>query len=223
MSDRPFARAGADPALPTAAPARQPPPAGRGSIAGFDAAYAGTPPWDIGHPQPALVRLADDGAVRGSVLDVGCGTGEHALMAAARGLDATGIDASPTAIGLAQRKAAARNLQIRFLTWDALDLSALHQRFDTVLDSGLFHVFDDDQRHRFVNGLAAAVPVGGRYIMLCFSDQIPGQFGPRRVSREEIRTNFRDGWHVLSIEATTMEGTAAVGDTPAWLSVIARS
>ena len=69
----------------------------------FDAAYAsGTPPWDIGRPQPAFVRLADDGTLRGRVLDVGCGTGEHALMAATLGFEAVGVDSSPRAINRAR-------------------------------------------------------------------------------------------------------------------------
>src|SRR6266542_3291635 len=93
----------------------------------FDAAYAGTPHWDIGRPQPAFLRLADSGALRGTVLDVGCGTGEHALMAAAMGLQATGIDASRIAIDLAQRKAEDRSLDARFLVWDALDLPRLRR------------------------------------------------------------------------------------------------
>ena len=60
----------------------------------FDASYAGTPPWDIGRPQPAFLALAEAGTIRGRVLDVGCGTGEHALMAASMGLEATGIDSA---------------------------------------------------------------------------------------------------------------------------------
>jgi SAM-dependent methyltransferase len=67
------------------------------SVGDFDDSYIGTPAWDIGRPQPLFVALAHQGAIRGRVLDAGCGTGEHALMAASRGLDATGIDASPRA------------------------------------------------------------------------------------------------------------------------------
>src|SRR6266568_3561076 len=85
----------------------------------FDALYTGTPPWDIGRPQPAFLDLAEAGAVRGRVLDAGCGTGEHALMAAALGLDAMGIDGSPRAIDLARHKAAERGLAARFLLADA--------------------------------------------------------------------------------------------------------
>ena len=76
------------------------------TAAEFDAFYAGTAPWDIGRPQAAFLRLAESGLIAGRVLDVGCGTGEHALMCASLGLVTTGIDAAPTAIGLAERKAA---------------------------------------------------------------------------------------------------------------------
>jgi cyclopropane fatty-acyl-phospholipid synthase-like methyltransferase len=189
----------------------------------FDAMYAGTPPWDIGRPQPAFLRLADSGSIRGSVLDVGCGTGEHALLAANLGLEATGVDLSPTAIDTARRKAADRNLNAEFLVWDVLDLPALERQFDTVLDSGVFHVFDNEDRARFVQSLQAAIRPGGRYLMLCFSDLVPGDMGPRRVSHGEIRTSFEDGWRVLSIEAETMEVTFRPSGIPAWLSVLERT
>jgi 2-polyprenyl-3-methyl-5-hydroxy-6-metoxy-1,4-benzoquinol methylase len=91
----------------------------------FDAMYSGTPPWDIGRPQPAFLELAETGAVRGRVLDVGCGTGEHALMAAGMGLDATGVDSAPTAIQLAKRKAEDRTLASRILGTDADVLASL--------------------------------------------------------------------------------------------------
>ncbi|MGD0833990.1 MAG: class I SAM-dependent methyltransferase [Candidatus Dormibacteria bacterium] len=171
---------------------------------GFDAAYAGTPAWDIGRPQPALLELAEGGALRGRVLDVGCGTGEHALMAARLGHEATGIDLAPTAIAIAQGKARDRGVPARFLVWDALHLPALDEQFDTVLDCGLFHVFDDDDRVRYVDSLRAVLPRGGRIHLLCFSDRQPGDWGPRRVTQGEIRAGFRDGWLVDSIEASTI-------------------
>jgi len=173
----------------------------------FNAMYdAGPPPWDIGRPQPVFLELAESGALSGRVLDVGCGTGEHALMAAAHGLDATGIDAVPRAINLAQRKARDRGLTARFLLWDSLRLSDLGEQFDTVLDSGLFHVFDDEDRARFVASLAAVMPTGGHYYMLCFSDRQPGTFGPRRVSKAEIEDAFGPPkWHIEAIDAATMD------------------
>ena len=77
----------------------------------FEASYRdGTAPWDVGAPQPDIVRLAEEGEIVGDVLDVGCGTGENALHLAALGRAAVGVDAAPTAIARAREKAAARGL-----------------------------------------------------------------------------------------------------------------
>ena len=193
------------------------------SVEDFDAAYEGTPAWDIGRPQSAFARLAEAGGLRGRVLDIGCGTGEHALLAARLGMTATGLDAAPTAIGIARRKAKERNLEARFIVADALDLTAVGEDFDTVLDCGLFHVFNDDDRARFVASLRDIVARGGTYYMLCFSDRQPGDWGPRRVKQDEIRSAFADGWHVSSIEATTLDITISPDVVQAWLSTIVRS
>jgi SAM-dependent methyltransferase len=194
----------------------------RNRLPDFEAAYAGAPPWDIGRPQPALVELAERGAVRGRVLDAGCGTGEHALMAARIGLPATGIDTAPAAIAGAREKARQRALDARFLLWDALELEALGERFDTVLDCGLFHVFDDEDRARYIRGLAAAIPSGGRYLMLCFSERQPGDDGPRRVTRAEIEQGFADGWEVDAIDPATIAITLDPRGVMAWRAELTR-
>ena len=192
----------------------------------WDSAYeAGSrPPWDIGRPQPAFVRLADDGLLSGRVLDAGCGSGEHALLAAARGADAVGVDISPRAIEQARRKASERGLTVRFEVADALSLGGLGLTFDTVIDSGLFHVFDDADRARYVTSLASVLPTGGTCYLMCFSDRQPGAFGPRRVRQEELRTAFSDGWAVTAIVAEAFEVNPGFG-TPAaqaWLATICR-
>lgn len=188
----------------------------------FDAAYQGTPPWDTGHPQPALAELAEAGAFRGRVLDVGCGTGEHALLAASLGLPATGVDASATAIGIARRKAAERGLAARFAVHDALDLGSLGEQFDTVVDSALFHVFEDDDLPRYEAGLRQVLPVGGRYFLLCFSDRQPPGFGPRRVTQDEIKAVFGAGWRVDVIEPATLEVTVFPDGVQAWRASLTR-
>ena len=189
----------------------------------FDALYAGTPPWDIGRPQPALLELARAGVFRGQVLDVGCGTGEHALLAASLGLEATGIDSAPTAIAIAAGKARERGLTARFLVWNALQVAALDEQFDTVIDCGLFHIFADDDRRAFVDNLRAVIRPGGRYFMLCFSDRQPGDIGPRRVTQDEIRASFSDGWQVDAIEPATIDITSDPTGARAWRAAITRT
>jgi cyclopropane fatty-acyl-phospholipid synthase-like methyltransferase len=184
--------------------------------------YSGTPPWDIGRPQPTLQALADAGEFRGSVLDIGCGTGEHALMAAQRGLEAVGIDSSPAAVEIAKRKSRERGLNSRFLVHNALDLASLDEQFDTLIDSGLFHVFSDDHRAAYVESLKAVARPGARYLMLCFSEHQPGDFGPRRVTQQEIRQNFSHGWRIESIEMTKLETNLGPEGIIAWLARITK-
>jgi SAM-dependent methyltransferase len=184
----------------------------------FDDSYASeTPPaWDIGRPQPAFDRLAKAGDFVGSVLDAGCGTGEHALLAASLGHEVVGVDLSAKAIELAMKKASERGIEARFLVADALRLIDLGDLFDTVLDCGLFHVLDDHERERYIDSLAAVVPPGGRYHMLCFSDGQPGDWGPRRVTQAEIRTAFSGRWEIETIEPTVIDLTWDPAGALAW-------
>jgi 2-polyprenyl-3-methyl-5-hydroxy-6-metoxy-1,4-benzoquinol methylase len=187
--------------------------------------YAGTPPWDIGRPQPAFLNLAREGAIQGRVLHAGCGTGEHSLMAASLGLDTTGIDLSASALRAAEHKARQRGLTVRFLQWDALRLTELGESFDTVLDCGLFHILDGPDRAAYIRGLRAALIPGGRLFMLCLSDaQPPGDWGrAHRVSMGEIITAFADKWQVGSIEPATLDITGSPARIRAWLAAITRT
>jgi SAM-dependent methyltransferase len=199
----------------------------RGPHPPWDASYTGEmpAPWDIGRPQPTFVRLASEGRLAGRVLDSGCGTGENALLAASHGADVVGIDVAPTAIARARAKAADRGLAVRFEVADAFDLGHLGLDVDTVIDSGVFHVFDDEDRARYVTSLGAVLRPGGSCYLMCFSDQQPGDWGPRRVRADELRSAFRDGWAVESISADTFEINPINGATQAqaWLAAIRRS
>jgi cyclopropane fatty-acyl-phospholipid synthase-like methyltransferase len=169
----------------------------------FERAYEGKPPWDIGKPQPVLVAAADQ--VAGSILDAGCGTGENALFFARRGHRVVGIDFLEKPITEARRKAKEQGLEVTFLVMDALDVGGLGEQFDSTIDCGLFHVFSDEDRRRYVSGLASVLKAGGRLFLLCFSDQEPPGDGPRRVSETELREAFAEGWEVESIEPVRFE------------------
>ncbi len=194
----------------------------------FKQAYEGKAPWDIGKPQRVFIEAADQ--IAGSILDVGCGTGEIALFFAERGHKVTGIDFLEKPILEAKRKAQERGLAANFLVMDALALQHIPEVFDSVIDCGLFHVFSDVDRARYVEGLANIVKPGGRLFLLCFSDREPPGFGPRRVTQREIHEAFADGWTVESIEEARFEVRPDLenikfseGGPFAWFCVIRRT
>src|SRR4051812_12555733 len=169
----------------------------------FENLYAGAAPWDIGRPQQVFVEAAD--RITGTVLDAGCGTGDISLFLAERGNTVTGIDFLEEPIRRAKQKAAERGLSVRFLVKDATTLAEWNERFDSVVDSGLFHVFSDQDRAKYVAGLTTVVRSGGRAFVMCFSDEEPGTEGPRRVSKRELETAFADGWEIESITPARFE------------------
>jgi SAM-dependent methyltransferase len=187
----------------------------------FDEAYRGSPPWDIGRPQAEFVRAAREGEIRGRVLDVGCGTGENAIFFAGLGHEVWGLDSAPRAIEKARKKARDKEAKVEFVLGDALHLERLGQRFDTVTDCGLFHVFSDDDRHAYVKSLKAALNRSGSYVMLCFSDEEPaGWGGPRRVTRDEIRSAFSRGWKIKFIRDARFSTTFDDEGGRAWLTSV---
>jgi SAM-dependent methyltransferase len=173
----------------------------------WDDRYGGDnpPPWDIGRPQPVFLQLADRGWLAGRLLDAGCGTGEHTILAAQRGARALGVDLSNRAVAAGRRKAAERGVPAEFAVADALDLAALGEEFDAVLDCGLFHVFDDTDRARYVDSVTGVVRDGGVLHLMCFSDRQPGDWGPRRVTREELEAAFRVGWVVEDLTSAAFD------------------
>ena len=168
----------------------------------FHRQYAGgDAPWDIERPQPEIVALEDAGVFGPRVLDVGCGTGQTALFLASRGHDVVGVDAAAAAIEEAKQRASERHLDICFRVADVIEvLPELIGRFHSVIDVGFFHALSDEQRADFAAKLADKLAPGGVYAMLCFSERVPGEWGPRRVCEAEIRHTFASSkWVVREI------------------------
>jgi len=190
----------------------------------WDASYSDGPaPWDIGRPQPALARAAAEGGFSGAVLDAGCGSGENALLAAALGLSVLGVDVAETALAMARKKAQERGIAAEFATADAFHLERLGRRFETVLDCGLFHTFDGDERPGYVASLASVTERDGTLYVLCFSDDGP-DLGPHPVSQEMLRAAFSpgSGWDVVSIKPDRIHTRFHSDGVPAWFAVIKR-
>lgn len=190
----------------------------------WDASYQdGSAPWDLGHPQPTIARLASEGGFAGSVLDAGCGTGEHALLVASLGLPVLGVDVAKTAVAIAQAKARERGLDAEFAVADALHLERLGRTFDTVLDCGLFHTFNGDEWPEYVASLASVTKHDATLHVLCFSDQ-GSDIGPHPVSEEELRAAFDvvTGWSVVTLKPDRIHTTFHANGASAWLARIER-
>lgn len=190
----------------------------------WDASYQDGPaPWDIGAPQPAVVRLASEGAFAGSVLDAGCGTGENALHIASLGLFVLGVDVAETALAMAREKARERKIEAEFAACDAFRLERLERRFETVLDCGLFHTFDVGERQRYVASLASVTEQAGTLYLLCFSDEGPDT-GPHPISKQELSAAFNahSGWNIVAIERDRLQ-TRFNESVPAWRAKIERA
>jgi cyclopropane fatty-acyl-phospholipid synthase-like methyltransferase len=183
-------------------------------VSSFEETYrTGRPPWDTGTPQGEIVALLDEGLLPAPILDFGCGTGENSLACAARGLEVHGLDGAPTAIARAKEQAVARGLRATFEVGDALSPPHDGRSFRTVIDSGLFHVFSDEDRPRYAASLFERLAPGGEAFLVSFSDAEPNWGGPRRVRRDELESTFAPRFEVVEIREArfdTIEGAARV-------------
>ncbi|WP_233213330.1 class I SAM-dependent methyltransferase [Mycobacterium hubeiense] len=189
----------------------------------FDKLYRGQPmfegapppagiPWDIRQAQPTLMELEALGGFSGDVLDIGCGLGDNAIYLASRGHSVTGLDGSPAAIEQARDRAAAAGVEVAFGVADATKLTGYDSRFDSVLDSGLYHCLDDEGRQAYAAALYRATRSGARWHLYCFAyGTVNGLTAPRDAVPEH---NLRDtltanGWRIDFLGPTTYLGNAA--------------
>ena len=184
----------------------------------FDRAYESVPSWEIGRPQGAVVRLAEAGLVVGSVLDVGCGTGSNSLLLVEGGHLVLGIDIAAAAIARATAAAAESAVPAEFLVFDAFRLADLGRSFDTILDVGMFHTLQPDDRAAYAASLRTVIAPGGSCFVVAWSDRNDFGYGPQRITRGAIRSAFARGWQVEEIRPETLDTRLAGGTAHAWLA-----
>lgn len=166
---------------------------------GFD----GPPPWNIGEPQPELAALHREGRFRSDVLDAGCGHAELSLALAADGYTVVGLDLSPTAIAAADRAAQERGLATAsFAQADITAFTGYDGRFNTVVDSTLFHSLPVEGRDGYLRSIHRAAAPGASYFVLVFAaGAFPAELEtkPHEVTEDELREAVSQHWEVDEI------------------------
>jgi SAM-dependent methyltransferase len=181
----------------------------------FDSIYRDTPPWDIGAAQPAMMALVDEYPPAGPVLDVGCGSGDLAIALAQRGVQVLGVDVVEAAIAHARLKAESQPPEVgrllEFQVADALRPTLLGRRFGAVVDSGFYHVFEQDNRDVLARELEGALLPGGRYYLLAFATEFDMPNTPLKVTEDELRARFtvENGWRILAVRPAQFESRYA--------------
>ncbi|WP_033338785.1 class I SAM-dependent methyltransferase [Catenuloplanes japonicus] len=175
----------------------------------YDVVGAPPMPWDIGGPQPEVVRLAEAGGFSGDVADIGCGLGGNTVFLASRGVRVIGLDLAPSAIVQARTRAP----EVPFDVADALTLDAREARYDTVLDCALYHCLGDEDRRRYAATLHGATRPGARLHVLCFSPEARGLFPTQYlVTEANLRDTLAPHWTVDRLENALYTTTDTVDE-----------
>jgi SAM-dependent methyltransferase len=186
--------------------------------------FGGPPPWNIGEPQPELAALHRDGRFRSDVLDAGCGHAELSLALAADGYTVVGVDLSPTAIAAATSAAQERGLtNATFVQADITSFTGYDDRFNTVIDSTLFHSLPVEARDGYLRSVhRAAAPGASYFILVSANGAFPGELEtkPNEVGEDELRDAVSKYWQIdeirpAAIHANAMEITDAPFAMPA--------
>ena len=180
-------------------------------------------PWDTDLPEPILVDFVRGRTLApGRALDIGCGTGTHALWLANQGFDVVGIDIAPRAVELARARThdARPAGTLRFAALDFLTSLPDGGPFDLVFDRGVFHVFDaPDDRARFAEQVARCIAPQGYWLSLIGSTEgPPREQGPPRRSARDIANAIEPVLEILELRTALFD--ADQPDPPrAWICV----
>jgi SAM-dependent methyltransferase len=178
--------------------------------------FDGPPPWNIGEPQPELAALIAAGKVRGEVLDAGCGYAELSLALAADGYTVVGIELTPTAVAAAKKAAAERNLtNVSFVQDDITSFTGFDGRFNTIIDSTLFHSIPVESRDGYQQSVyRAAAPAAVYYILVFAKGAFPAEAEqkPNEVDEAELRAAVGKYWAIDEIRPAFIH--ANIGAAP---------
>lgn len=109
------------------------------------------------------------------ILDVGCGTGRHAIELARRGYSVTGIDLSPNQLARAREKARDAAISVVFQQRDARQ-PHFESEFDLVImlcEGGFSLMETDAMNFAILENAVRALRPGGKFIFTCLNGLFP--------------------------------------------------
>ncbi|MER5400663.1 aminotransferase class I/II-fold pyridoxal phosphate-dependent enzyme [Streptomyces sp. NPDC002599] len=152
-----------------------------------------------------LAAVLDTSAPGRRVLDLGCGTGRHAVALAARGFGVTGVDSGGWALGRAESAAAAAGVPVDWLRVDLLrELPWPVDEFDAVVCVQSFGWGSDAQQLRLLQEVRRVLVPGG-LLILDHSNvlAIAGKYVPEATFETEgLRADFRRTYRTASGRST---------------------
>lgn len=166
----------------------------------------------------ALIRA---GKIRSDVLDAGCGFAELSLALAAEGHTVVGVELTPTAVTAATKAAQERGLsEATFVQDDITSFTGFDGRFNTVIDSTLFHSLPVEARDDYLRSVHRAAAPGASYYILVFAKAaFPAEMevGPKTVTEDELREAVSKYWEIDEIRPAFIHanmGAALPADAP---------
>lgn len=181
--------------------------------------FEGPPPWNIGEPQPELAALIAAGKIRSDVLDAGCGVAELSLDLAAQGYTVLGVDLSSTAVEAAKQAAQQRGLtNATFVQGDITSFTGYDGRFNTIIDSTLFHSLPVEGRDGYLRAVHRAAAPGASYYVLVFAKGAfppDAETKPNEVDEPELRTAVAKYWAIDDIRPAYIHAAIPqIADSP---------
>src|SRR6476646_1563938 len=174
--------------------------------------FEGPPPWNIGEPQPELAALIEAGKIHGTGLDAGCGYAELSLALAELGYPVEGIELTPTAVAAATEAAHDRGLtNATFVQDDITSFTGFDGRFDTIIDSTLFHSLPVEGRDGYLRSVSRAAAPGAVFYVLVFAKgAFPAEqeAKPNEVDEDELRSAVSKYWRIDEIRPAFIHANA---------------
>ncbi len=168
-------------------------------------------PKSTGNPDDAVVELVEgpDALQPGRALDLGCGSGRHAIYLAKHGWSVTGVDLVADAVEQARTRAIAEGVAPRLLQGDVTELSKLGITggHELVVDAGCFHGLPSKMRDAYVPEVTRVAAPGALLLLLGLAKH-PVLKG---VRKDEVTERFT-GWTVVKAESVAGEEMLRYGD-----------